>query len=245
MTEAGKNETLKTESHLLVNQNLKIIYLQDEIKQLQEKITDLDEMLKFNKDALKMALNMTTSFQPSKKSLSNSNQDKSTKEEESTLEKSLKNIIFHMDQENNRLLKIIDKLTKERNSAQSKALINEQIADEAQKHEADVIIECEVKISDMLRSLNEKEKKIQEFEKIKPIMDKEGLIVQYREILSPSEQIIKLHGELEWTKATLLKICREVTKLQTEKKELLSINFVKILFIKNYFGFLLRVLSMN
>lgn len=231
MTEIGKNETLKTESHLIMNQNLKILYLQDEIKQLHEKIYDLEEMLKFNKDALKMALNMTPSLPSVKKSTtSNSNQDKSTKEEESTNDKTLKSIIFHMDEENARLLITIDKLTKERNAAQSKALINEQIAEEAQQHESDVVLEFESKVSEMLRAINEKEKKIQEFEKIKPIMDREGLIVQYREVLSPSEQIMKLHNDLEWTKSILLKTCREVNRLQSEKNELLTINFVPILF---------------
>ena len=231
MTEIARNDTLKTESQNLINQNLKILYLQDENKQLQEKIFDLEEMLKLNKDALKISLNLTPCFpSPPSKKLANSNstQDKSTKDlEESSGEKSLKGIISYLDQENTRLLKSIDRLTKERNASQSKALINEQIADEAQKHEADVTAEFESKMSEMLRMINEKEKRLQELEKIKPIMDREGLVVQYREILSPSEQIIRLHNELENTKSMLLKIVREVGKMQGEKKELLTINFVR------------------
>lgn len=227
MTEVVKNETLKTESHLIVNQNLKILYLQDEISQLHEKIFDLEEMLKLNKDALKVSLNLTASSSISKKQTnSNSTQDKSTKEEESSSEKSLKSIIFHLDQENGRLLRSIDKLSKERNAAQSKALINEQIADEAQKHEADVTAEFEAKMAEMLRMINEKEKRIQELEKIKPIMDRDGLVVQYRDILSPSEQIIRLHNDLEFSKSMLIKVTKEVARLQGEKKELLTINFV-------------------
>ena len=226
MTEI-KYETLKTESQNLINQNLKILYLQDEVKQLHEKIFDLEEMLKLNKDALKISLNLTSSSPPTCKKLANSNSTQDKSNEESNSEKSFKGIISHMDQENSRLLKSIDKLTKERNAAQSKALINEQIADEAQKHEADVTAEFECKMAEMLRMINEKEKRLQELEKIKPIMDRDGLVVQYREILSPSEQIIRLHNELENTKTMLIKISKEVGKLQGEKKELLTINFVK------------------
>ena len=227
MTEI-KNDTLKTESHLIVNQNHKILYLQDEIRQLHEKIYDLEEMLKLNKDALKLSLNLTAAPQLSKKltTTSNSTQDKSTKEEESNSEKSLKSIIFHLDQENGRLLKTIDKLTKERNAAQSKALINEQIADEAQKHEADVTAEFESKMAEMLRMINDKEKRIQDLEKIKPIMDRDGLVVQYRDILSPSEQVIRLHNDLEMAKSMLGKVVKEIGRLQNEKRELLTINFV-------------------
>jgi hypothetical protein len=235
MTEINKNDTLKTESHLILNQNHKILYLQNEIKQLHEKIYDLEEMVRLNKEAMKVALNLTsTPLLCKKPTTSNSNQDKSTKEEESSSEKSLKNIIFHLDQENSRLLKTIDKLTKERNAAQSKALINEQIADEAQKHEADVTAEFESKMAEMLSMINEKEKRIQELEKIKPIMDRDGLVVQYRDILSPSEQIIRLHNDLEMAKTMLGKISKEVAKVQSEKKELLIINFVTEFFI--FFG---------
>lgn len=235
MTEI-KNDTLKTESHLIVNQNHKILYLQDEIRQLHEKIYDLEEMLKLNKDALKVSLNLTSAPQFSKKptTTSNSTQDKSTKEEESNSEKSLKSIIFHLDQENGRLLKTIDKLTKERNAAQSKALINEQIADEAQKHEADVTAEFESKMSEMLRMINDKEKRIQDLEKIKPIMDRDGLVVQYRDILSPSEQVIRLHNDLEMAKSMLGKMVKEIGRLQNEKRELLTINFVSAGFLGGF-----------
>lgn len=221
-----KTDTLKTESHLLTSQKLKILYLQDEIRQMHEKFFDMEEMLKLNKDALKMSLNLTTGSLYKKPTNSNSTQDKSTKEEEITLEKTLKGIISNLDHENSKLLKSIEKLSRERNAAQSKALINEQIAEEAQKHELDITREFELKSLELLNLVSDKEKKLQELEKIKPIMDRDGLIVQYREILSPSEQVMKLHNELEGMRSMLVKVIKEVGRLQGEKKEVLNINFV-------------------
>ena len=74
--------------------------------------------------------------------------------------------------------------------------------------------------------INDKEKRIQDLEKIKPIMDRDGLVVQYRDILSPSEQVIRLHNDLEMAKSMLGKVVKEIGRLQNEKRELLTINFV-------------------
>ena len=63
-----------------------------------------------------------------------------------------------------------------------KALINEQIAEEAQRHENEVVAEFEEKIAELLKMIEDKEYTIQELEKIKPVSEKDGVVIQYREV---------------------------------------------------------------
>ena len=64
-----------------------------------------------------------------------------------------------------------------------KALINEQIAEEAQRHENEVVAEFEEKIAELLKMIEDKEYTIQELEKIKPVSEKDGVVIQYREVI--------------------------------------------------------------
>lgn len=166
--------TLKTENQQKQSISSKIVFLQEEISQQQDRIADLEEMLRLNKEALRISLNLSVK--------SVQKPDKSMDQIESPKEKSLKSIINHLDQENVKLLKSIEKLTRERNISQSKSLISDQIAEEAQRHQFDTVSEFEQKISELIKLLNEKEKKMMEMEKIKPLIDRDGLIVQYREV---------------------------------------------------------------
>lgn len=63
-----------------------------------------------------------------------------------------------------------------------KALINEQIADAAHKHELEVIKDYEKKIKNLYELVSKKEQRIEELEKTKPASEHEGLIIQNREV---------------------------------------------------------------
>jgi len=62
-------------------------------------------------------------------------------------------LIEHLQQENAKLINIIENVKKERNIAQSKALISEQICEEAQRHETEVVAELEEKINELRKLL--------------------------------------------------------------------------------------------
>jgi len=49
-------------------------------------------------------------------------------------------------------------------------------------------------------------------------------------VLSPTEQNLKLHNELDAVNAMLSKVSKELNKAQAEKQELATINFVAYTF---------------
>lgn len=211
------NLTLKTEYPTPFLLSSKVHFLQEELHQQQDRITDLEEMLRLNKGALKIALNLnseggvpTTLAKPDSKhdSANNSKSDLRFFQ----MEEALKAIIGHLDTENSILLKAIEKLTKERNLAQSKSLISDQIAEEAERRQWESLGEFEKKANELAKLVTDKERKISELEKIKPIVDRDGAIILYREILSPSEQILKLHNENEILKNVLMKVNKDLNK---------------------------------
>ena len=94
------------------DQNIKIIFLNKEIQQLNDKIMDLEEMLNLNKEALKSALN--NKFEPktnSERKLSNDNELSSCRV-----------IIMNLQKENEILTKNIEKINKERNICQTQVI---------------------------------------------------------------------------------------------------------------------------
>lgn len=212
------NFTLKTEYANPLILSSKVNFLQEELRQQQDRITDLDEMLRFNKGALKIALNLNSEGggvlpNLSKNDSKNDSANNSKNDLRfSQMEEALKTIISHLDRENSILLRAIEKLTKERNLAQSKSLISDQIAEEAEKHQWESLGEFEKKVGDLGKLVADKERRICELEKIKPIVDRDGVIILYREILSPSEQILKLHNENEILKNVLMKVNKDLTK---------------------------------
>jgi len=104
-------------------QSTKIIFLQQELLQAQDYARDLENIVKINKEALRIA----TAQQPKqaikpKSPLSNdtvSTFDPSSNRDNT---KNLHLLIEQLQEENSKLLEIIEKAKKERNVAQSKVL---------------------------------------------------------------------------------------------------------------------------
>jgi len=199
------------------------MFLQQEVHQLQDHIKDLEHIVRINKEALKIATQQGQAKQVLANKSDNLNDETST----SYQNKSLQSLVEHLQEENSRLLDIIEKVKKERNIAQSKALISEQICEEAQRHELETVAELEEKISDLRKLLQDKEYAIQELEKIKAIPEQEGVVVKFREVLNPTEQNLKLHNEIDALNGMLAKVSKELNKLQAENQQLQNINFVR------------------
>ena len=94
---------------------VKLSYLNEEIKRLNEKLVDYEEMLKLNKDALKSALNIQIPEDASRKT-----QDSNPIEEDSQSTKALKTIITKLEKENFILSNNLEKLNKEWSISQSR-----------------------------------------------------------------------------------------------------------------------------
>jgi len=100
-------------------QSTKIIFLQQEIKQLQDHIQDLEQIIRINKEALKI----TTANQSNqnKKSITQNDTTSTTIDDSTTKDtKNLQLLVKELQEENMKFLEIIDKVKKERNIAQSK-----------------------------------------------------------------------------------------------------------------------------
>jgi hypothetical protein len=96
------------------NQQAKINFLNNEIKQLNERVLDLEEMVLLNKEALKSALNL-------KCETPNSAEPKPSGEREGS-SSNYRNVIKNLQNENNLLNSNLERLIKERNFCQSQVI---------------------------------------------------------------------------------------------------------------------------
>jgi hypothetical protein len=210
-------------------QSTKLTFLQQEIRQLQDYIKDLDKMVKINREALRISLYQTTPIAPAANTkLKNGNDTTGSTNDpysDRDTSKTLQLLLDQLFEENTKLITTVDRLSKERNIAQSKALISEQICEEAQRHELESVAELDEKAGELRKILQDKEYVIQELEKINPVKDNEGSIIRYREVLPPTEGALKVHNDVETAQATLTRVSKEFNKLQMERQELLTVNF--------------------
>lgn len=90
-------------------------------------------------------------------------------------------------------------------------------------------MEMEEKIYELRKLVQDKEYTIQELEKLKPIPDGGDVAIKYREVISPSEQTLKLLDEIDNLNKMLAKVSKENNKLQAENQELTHKNMVFVL----------------
>ena len=106
-------------------QSTKIMFLQQEVHQLQDHIKDLEHIVRINKEALKIATQQGQANLKSQALANRSDNTNNANDETSASyqNKSLQSLVEHLQEENSRLLDIIEKVKKERNIAQSKVSI--------------------------------------------------------------------------------------------------------------------------
>lgn len=105
-------------------QSTKIMFLQQELQQVQDYARDLEHIVKVNKEVLRIATSQQPRPNPKSKAPTQ-NESASTFDTSSNRdkEKNLQLLVEQLQEENIKLLEIIEKAKKERNTAQSKVLI--------------------------------------------------------------------------------------------------------------------------
>ncbi|KAM3141030.1 hypothetical protein pb186bvf_006831 [Paramecium bursaria] len=194
-------------------QYAKIQYLQQENEQLQEQLRDFDKALKLNKDIIRLAFDATSNINNSNNSTNASNESIQQKQ-----------LLLKLHEENEVLRTQLKKLQEERNLAQNKVLLQQQISEENQAFYKDLIQEQEEKLQELRRCIQDKEYTIQDIEKNRGIVEN-GQMIKIREIVTPNEQTLRLHEELESTRQILNKLSQESQSLQEQNTELKDQNF--------------------
>jgi len=103
-------------------QSTKIAFLQQEVQQLQDHVKDLEQVVRINKEALKIT-SLQQGPNPAKVRVGNHNDTTASTIETGISQAQYRNtqlLAEHLQEENLKLLEIIDKIKKERNIAQSK-----------------------------------------------------------------------------------------------------------------------------
>ncbi|KAL4455648.1 hypothetical protein ABPG73_014898 [Tetrahymena malaccensis] len=225
-----------TQANSLKSSNLnrkstKIEYLSQENIQLKEEIQELQNMLRLNKEALKIAVNGVGNTSPGSDNLQvQSTKGKTTdsrggQSQSGDNPKALNMVLHALYEENSALSRKIEKLTEERNIAQSKAFINEQISEASQKHERELIIELEEKVQRLTQKLRESEKTIHQLERCTPEYDEEtGIVIKYRDVIGVNEQTKVMHDEMEKLNAIIAKQKKSIDELKSDRQDLLRLN---------------------
>ncbi len=102
-------------------QSTKIIFLQQELLQAQDYARDLENIVRINKEALRIATAQQPK-QPTKPKYPPINDTASTSDQSSNRDnlKTIQLLVEQLQEENSKFLEIIEKAKKERNVAQSK-----------------------------------------------------------------------------------------------------------------------------
>ncbi|KAL4445048.1 hypothetical protein ABPG74_018776 [Tetrahymena malaccensis] len=163
--------------------NAKIQFLQHEINQYQNFNQQLKDILQMKKKSLEI-LN-------SKSNKKDNYQNGSTPQK---YQEDREKVLEQLFKENQQLLASFKIVNQERNNAQSKVLISQQVAEEMENFQQDIIQEQEDQLLELRRIVQDKEYTIQEFEKQKSQLGPAGVIIKYRDIVTPTEQLSKLQN---------------------------------------------------
>lgn len=99
-------------------QSTKIIFLQQELQQTQDYARDLEQIVKINKEALRIATNSKPGAKVKSSPLADSNAQNVPIDRETY--QNLQSLVEQLQEENSKFLEIVEKAKKERNIAQSK-----------------------------------------------------------------------------------------------------------------------------
>ncbi|CAD8103171.1 unnamed protein product [Paramecium sonneborni] len=205
---------------VLNRQQSKIHYLQEENKQLQEYIVDLENVIKLNKQAM----GLTMEGMNKRGQLTSDSSTMSmcyTNYQNSQIESVMK----LLNEENEKLMKGFTNQQRIAQQLQTKLFLQEQISEEQQNYYKDLIADLEYKLIELKRNIHDKEFAIQELERMKPIQEREGQLVKLVEIVTPSEQNLKLHEELENVRSLLTKITTEAQQITETNNTLREVNY--------------------
>lgn len=106
-------------------QSTKIIFLQQELQQTQDYARDLEQIVRINKEALRIATYQQPKSSGKVKTPGSNDTTATTFDTNSNREtcKNLQLLVEQLQEENNKFLDIVEKAKKERNIAQSKVIL--------------------------------------------------------------------------------------------------------------------------
>ncbi|CAK86985.1 unnamed protein product (macronuclear) [Paramecium tetraurelia] len=204
MKQSHSKKNLTSSLYIANNQHTELIdYLKQENKQLTEQLNELKGLLQLNKKALRI--------------MTPQNNDEQNK--------ALLMVMKNLQEENAKLHNQIDKLIEERNQAQNQVLINQQITEEAQRHEKELILSLQNKIQTLQNNLNKAEQQLSKMEQLKPEYDEiSGIVIKYKEICEPDKIAIKFHNQIELLTSQLIQQIKKNKLTESEKQKLQGFN---------------------
>ncbi|CAD8070341.1 unnamed protein product [Paramecium primaurelia] len=204
MKQSHSKKNITNSLYIANNQHTELIdYLKQENKQLTEQMNELKGLLQLNKKALRI--------------MTPQNNDEQNR--------ALLMVMKNLQEENAKLHNQIDKLIEERNQAQNQVLINQQITEEAQRHEKELILSLQNKIQTLQNNLNKTEQQLSKMEQLKPEYDEiSGIVIKYKEICEPDKIAIKFHNQIEMLTYQLVEQIKKNKVIEAEKQKLQGFN---------------------
>jgi len=189
--------SLPSDNAVHIKQNPKYTYRKDSSDELEITIEDLEASLNLNKQLLREILFSKVS---------------ESDDSEATCNSSSKSIDWIL-QDNQALEDSLKKLMAERNEAQGKALIAEQIADETQRKEQEITKEYEEKVCEIKYQIERKERVIEEMTAFNKRLEIEAKLFRRSKnmiVVPPSQNLLEKHCAVEELRDYLQKIGRDL-----------------------------------
>lgn len=194
--------------HLTARKATRLNFMKTESEQQQLYIADLETSLALNKSMLQELFQTGASC-----------------EDTQTITFASPRIIEQLINENRRLEDQLIKSMEQRNDAQGKALINDQILAECQLREQELIEEYEEKLQELKYQADRRDRLIQELNQRNAHLENEAELYQKSKdivILPPIEPVMNLHEKIERLRAHMHKIARELHRTRSHKELLID-----------------------
>ncbi|CAD8148702.1 unnamed protein product [Paramecium octaurelia] len=209
-------KSTNTYQYITNNSHQELIdYLKQENKQLTDQLKELNNLLQLNKKALKIM----------------------TPQNNEEQNKALLMVLKNIQEENAKLNSQIEKLINERNQAQNQVLINQQITEEAQRHEKELIVSLQNKITTLQNNLSKAESQLCKLELLKPEFDEQsGILIKYKQITDTNKINKEFHDQIETLNDLLILQIKKNKKIEAEKRQLQGLNLkliTNLISIKN------------
>ncbi|CAK93218.1 unnamed protein product (macronuclear) [Paramecium tetraurelia] len=209
-------KSTNTYQYITNNSHQELIdYLKQENKQLTDQLKELNNLLQLNKKALKIM----------------------TPQNNEEQNKALLMVLKNLQEENAKLNSQIEKLINERNQAQNQVLINQQITEEAQRHEKELIVSLQNKITTLQNNLSKAESQLCKLEFLKPEFDEQsGILIKYKQITDTNKINKEFHDQIETLNDLLILQIKKNKKIEAQKRQLQGLNLkliTNLISIKN------------
>ncbi|CAK70896.1 unnamed protein product (macronuclear) [Paramecium tetraurelia] len=172
-------------------------YLQNELDSMKQQLSDAKDLIRLNKEQLKICYN-PQSFDQSSEC------------------KAALVLLKYVQEENEVLLKKIDQLSDERNLAFDKAFISDQINESNQRMESSLITSLNKTITELKKKLNEQ---------VQMSNEMMGTIYLEKHLTQPDQLTLNFNNVIQQMNSMLLKQKLQMEELVEQKNDLAQLNF--------------------